>query len=176
MKLFNTFYDEDVLEKIDFLKSIRLFRDIGKKDLIYILESLTERTYLKGETIFTEGDIGRALFIIVSGKVALTVFDKDTKKTKQLAEVHPGEMFGEMALLEEMPRSATVTAAEDTKVLMMFNSKLENLFLSKPKIGIVIATQLAKIMSSRLRAQIDMAEAIVSRNRRTTDPGFTKKS
>ena len=74
-----------------------------------------------------------------------------------------------------MPRTATVTAAEDTKVLMMFNSKLENLFLSKPKIGIVIATQLAKVMSSRLRAQIEMSEAIISRNRRSTDPNFTKK-
>ena len=80
MKFFHTFYDEEVLEKINFLKNIRLFRDIGEKDLIYILESLTERTYLKGETIFTEGDIGRALFIIASGKVALTVFDKETKK------------------------------------------------------------------------------------------------
>ena len=81
MKFFNTFYDEDVLKKIDFLKGIRLFRDVGEKDLIYILESLTERTYLKGETIFTQGDIGRALFIIASGKVSLTVFDKETKKT-----------------------------------------------------------------------------------------------
>ncbi|MCK4936676.1 MAG: hypothetical protein KAR84_07465, partial [Elusimicrobiales bacterium] len=67
MKFFNTFYDEEVLKKIDFLKNIRLFRDIGEKDLIYILENLAERTYLKGETIFTEGDIGRALFIIESG-------------------------------------------------------------------------------------------------------------
>ncbi|MCG2726940.1 MAG: cyclic nucleotide-binding domain-containing protein [Elusimicrobia bacterium] len=169
MRLFNTFYDEEVLKKINFLKNIRLFYGIGEKDLIYILESLTERTYLKGETIFTQGDIGRALFIIASGKVALTVFDEETKKTKQIAEVHPGELFGEMALLEEMPRTATVTASEDTKVLMMFSSKLENLFLSKPKIGIVIATQLAKVMSSRLRAQIETAEAVVLRNRRTTD-------
>ena len=90
MKLFSAFYDKEVLNKINFLKNISLFRDIGQKDLIYILESLTERVYLKGETIFTEGDIGRALFIIASGKVALTVFDKETKKTKQIAEVHPG--------------------------------------------------------------------------------------
>ncbi|MCK4936838.1 MAG: Crp/Fnr family transcriptional regulator [Elusimicrobiales bacterium] len=169
MKLFKFFYDEEVFEKINFLKNIRLFCGINEKDLIYILESLTERIYLKGETVFTQGDIGRALFIIVSGKITLTVFDKETKKTKQIAEVHPGEMFGEMALLEEMPRTATATAAEDTKVLMMFNSKLENLFLSKPKIGIIIATQLAKVMSSRLRAKIETAEAMVMRNRRSTD-------
>lgn len=176
MGLFNTFYDEEVLKKIVFLENIKLFSSIKDKDLIYILESLTERTYLKGETIFTEGDIGRALFIVASGKVSLTVLDKETKKTKQIAEVHPGEMFGEMALLEEMPRTATVTAAEDTKVLMMFNSKLENLFLSRPKIGIIIATQLAKIMSSRLRAQIEKSEEIVSKNRRASDPGFIKKT
>lgn len=155
MKLFRAFYDKEALEKTDFLKKIRLFYGIGKKGLIYILENLTERTYLKGETIFTEGDIGRALFIVYSGKITLNVFDKEIKKTLLLAEVHPGEIFGEMALLEEMPRSATATAIEDTRVLMMFNSKLENLFLSKPKIGIVIATQLSKVMSSRLRAQIE---------------------
>ena len=72
-----------------------------------------------------------------------------------LAEVHPGEIFGEMALIEEMPRIATATAAEDTKVFMLFKPKLENLLISRPTIGVILALQLAKIMSSRLREQIE---------------------
>lgn len=153
--ILNGLYDKDTLKKIDFLKSIRLFEGIKKRDLIHILENLQERTYLKGETIFTQGDIGRALFIVFSGKIALSRLDSDAEKSEILAEVQPGEFFGEMALLEEMPRTATVYALEDTQVFMLFKIKLETLFFARPRIGVVIATQLAKIMSARLRAVIE---------------------
>jgi len=71
LNLFHRLYDEEILAKLSFLKSIRLFEGIRKRQLIHVLESLQERTYLKGETIFTQGDIGRALFIVFSGKIAL---------------------------------------------------------------------------------------------------------
>ncbi len=155
MSFLRVFYDEDVLKKIKFLKKIRLFEGIREKHLIHVLESLVERTYLKSETIFTQGDIGRALYIVFSGRVHLSIFHPQTKTHKMLAEVHPGEIFGEMALIEEMPRIATATAAEDTKVFMLFKPKLENLLISRPTIGVILALQLAKIMSSRLREQIE---------------------
>ena len=63
-----------------------------------------------------------------------------------------------MALLEEMPRTATAYALEETKVFMLFKIKLESLLFARSKIGVVISTQLAKIMSARLRAYIDKAE------------------
>jgi len=150
-------YDKEILEKIDFLKGIRLFEGIKKRDLIHILENLQERTYLKGETIFAQGDIGRALFVVFSGKIALTRMEHGAEKSELIAEVQPGEFFGEMALLEEMPRTATAYALEDTKVFMLFKTKLESLLFSRPRIGVVISTQLAKIMSVRLRAFIEKA-------------------
>ena len=153
--LLNSLYDEEILNKIDFLKSIKLFEGIKKRSLIHILENLQERTYLKGETIFTQGDIGRALFIVFSGKISLARLDPDTQKNLVIAEVHPGEFFGEMALLEEMPRTATAIALEDTKVFMLFKIKLETLLFARPAIGVVIATQLAKILSARLRAYME---------------------
>ena len=107
INVLNSFYDKEILGKIDFLRTIRLFEGIRKRDIIHILENLQERTYLKGETIFTQGDIGRALFIVSSGKIALTRLDRETGKSEVIAEVRPGEFFGEMALLEEMPRTAT---------------------------------------------------------------------
>ena len=73
--------------------------------------------------------------------------------------MHPGEFFGEMALLEEMPRTATAHALEDTKVFMLFKIKLESLLFARPKIGVVIAAQLAKIMSARLRDMLEKPEA-----------------
>jgi CRP-like cAMP-binding protein len=153
--IFNRLYDEEILAKLGFLKSIRLFDGIKKRQMIHVLESLQERTYLKGETIFTQGDIGRALFIVFSGKIALARVDAATQKSEVIAEVHPGEFFGEMALLEEMPRTATAYALEDTKVFMLFKIKMESLLFSRPAIGVTIASQLAKIMSARLRSMLE---------------------
>lgn len=155
LSLFGGLYDREILGKIDFLKTIRLFEGIKKRDVIHILENLQERTYLKGETIFAQGDIGRALFIVMSGKIALSRMDRESGKSEVIAEVRPGEFFGEMALLEEMPRTATAYALEETRVFMLFKIKLESLLFSRPRIGVVIATQLAEIMSARLRAYIE---------------------
>jgi len=158
MKLFSLFhrlYDEEILAKLTFLKGISLFDGIKKRHLIHVLESLQERTYLKGETIFTQGDIGRALFIVFSGKIALARLDQTTQKSEVIAEVNQGEFFGEMALLEEMPRTATAYAMEDTKVFMLFKIKLESLLFARPTLGVNIAAQLAKILSARLRAMIE---------------------
>ena len=157
--ILNNIYDEEILAKLGFLKSIRLFEGIKKRQLIHVLESLQERTFLKGETIFAQGDIGRALFIVFSGKIALTRLDAATQKSETIAEVRPGEFFGEMALLEEMPRTAAAHAAEDTKVFMLFKIKLESLLFSRPKIGVVIAAPLARILSARLRAIIEKPAA-----------------
>ncbi|MDA8132881.1 MAG: cyclic nucleotide-binding domain-containing protein [Elusimicrobia bacterium] len=151
----HTFYDEAILSKLRFLKGISLFEGISKRNLIHVLESLQERTYLKGETIFAQGDIGRALFIVFSGKIALARLDPVTQKTETIATVNPGEFFGEMALLEEMPRTATAIAAEETKVFMLFKIKLDSLLFARPKIGVYIAAQLAKILSARLRALLE---------------------
>ncbi|HBA60162.1 MAG TPA: hypothetical protein DCZ92_04990 [Elusimicrobia bacterium] len=158
LSVLNRIYDEEILSKLGFLKGIRLFEGIRKRQLIHVLESLQERTYLKGETIFAQGDIGRALFIVFAGKIALSRVDKATQKSEVIAEVHPGEFFGEMALLEEMPRTATAHAMEDTKVFMLFKIKLESLLFARPKIGVNIATQLAKIMSARLRDMLEKPE------------------
>lgn len=155
LNAFSRIYDEEILAKLDFLKNISLFEGIKRGQLIHVLESLQERTYLKGETIFAQGDIGRALFIVFSGKIALSRLDAAAQKSDVIAEVNPGEFFGEMALLEEMPRTATATAAEETKVFMLFKIKLDSLLFSYPKIGVVIAAQLAKILSARLRAMLE---------------------
>ncbi len=152
LNILNSIYDEEILRKLDFLRGIRLFEGIKKRAMIHVLESLQERTYLKGETIFAQGDIGRALFIVFSGKIALSRLDPAAQKTEVIAEVHPGEFCGEMALLEEMPRTATAVAAEETKVFMLFKIKLDSLLFARPKIGVTIASQLARILSARLRA------------------------
>ena len=157
MKLFNflnKINDEKTLNKLAFLSTTKLFKDIPRRQLIFILENLKERVYLKGETVFTEGDIGRALFVVSSGRISLNKENEDHTQYA-VAEIRPGEYFGEMALLEEMPRTTTAVAAEDTHVFMLFKIDLEHLLRSRPLIGVIISTQLAKILSTRLRELLE---------------------
>ncbi len=149
---FDKIYDEEVIKKIEFLKNLKIFEGVKKKHLIYILENLQERKYIKGETIFAENDIGRAFFIVFSGKVALYRKDKFEDKNVLISEVGPGEFFGEMALLEEMPRTATAIAAEETAVFMLFKTKLEHLLFSRPQIGVHVIYHLSRVLSARLRS------------------------
>ncbi|PIS47721.1 MAG: hypothetical protein COT17_02015 [Elusimicrobia bacterium CG08_land_8_20_14_0_20_51_18] len=152
---FTRIYDQEVLDRINFLHTVKLFEGITKKELIYLLENLQERKYLKGETIFAQNDIGRALFIVYKGKIGLYRREKDQEKNDLLSEVQPGEFFGEMALLEEMPRTATAVAEEDTLVFMLFKTKLESIIFSKSKIGSSIVYHLSKILSARLRSYLE---------------------
>ncbi|GAB4033324.1 MAG: hypothetical protein Fur0012_12840 [Elusimicrobiota bacterium] len=156
---FNKIYDEEVLRRLEFLRNLKIFEGIKKKHLIYILENLQERKYVKGETIFAENDIGRALFIVFSGQVGLYRKDKIEEKNVLISQVHPGEFFGEMALLEEMPRTATAVASEETVVFMLFKTKLESLLFSKPQIGVYLMYHLSTILSARLRAYMTKENA-----------------
>lgn len=151
-KLFNRAYDKDTIDKIKFLSNIYIFKGIRKKDLLYILENLYEKKYQKNEFLFKKGDLGKALFIIYRGKIGLY---KSTDLSKFIIEVKEGEFFGEMALLEEMPRTMTAVALEDTDVFMLYRISLENMIKTKPKISSLISYNLACVLSSRIRNLIE---------------------
>lgn len=154
MKLLNFFLDPETRDKKEFLRHLSLFQGLRNKDILHIIRNLQERTFLKGETIFAQGDVGRALFIVASGNIQLTRMSADSKP-EMLATVHPGEFFGEMALLEEMPRTATATASENSKIYILYKVKLESMLYSSPRVGVVITTHLAKMLSSRLRSFLE---------------------
>jgi len=158
LSLFKALEDADNQERRRFLMNVPIFQGLKKGDITFLINILQERTYIKGETLFNEGDIGRALFIVVDGKVNLTRNVPGVPPVL-LAEVRPGEIFGEMALLEEMPRTATAIAAEKTVVLMLFKSRLDALLYDYPKAGVFIIHYLARTLSSRLRAMTDQRNA-----------------
>jgi CRP/FNR family cyclic AMP-dependent transcriptional regulator len=83
------------------------------------------KTFSKGTILFREGDPGREMFILQSGKVQ--VKKKVGAGEKVLAELAPGEFFGEMALLEGLNRSATAEVTEDSRILVISPDTFENL-------------------------------------------------
>ncbi len=144
------FGDPASSRKRAFLKSLDLFRDLGFVELGYLVENMHSRTYHEGEVLFMEGDIGRALFILESGQVELTKTGPDGKSQK-IYTIQSGEFFGEMALLEQLPRTATATALEKSQIFLLYRSKLESILNYHPRIGVQIMTHLAQLLSARLR-------------------------
>lgn len=104
------------------------------------------KTFSKGTILFREGDPGKDMFIIQSGKVQ--VKKNVGGEEKVLAELASGEFFGEMALLEGLNRSATVEVTEDSRILVISPDTFQGLLKSNAE----IALKMLKKMASRLRA------------------------
>jgi uncharacterized protein (DUF2225 family) len=106
------------------------------------------KKYGAREVLFKQGDPGSEMFIILRGKVAV-LLDSNNSPPFAIAELGPGDFFGEMSLLEGMPRSATIRALEDTIVITIDDNNFEAVIAQQPQ----IAYRIMKGLSSRLRRQ-----------------------
>ena len=129
------------------LSNIPMFNDLSKKELKAIERILHKRTYKKDEVLFNEGDPGVGMYIIEQGRINITVGSEN----KMVASLSNGEFFGEMALLAEIPRTATAFAAVSTNILGFFQSDLFGLTETNPKMGNKILFKIAQMISERLR-------------------------
>jgi CRP/FNR family transcriptional regulator, cyclic AMP receptor protein len=93
----------------ELLKRVPLFSDLDRKELERISASMKERTFSSGETVTTEGQSGVGFFVIESGEAKVTVGGDERRR------LGPGDYFGEVALLNESARTATITAESDLK-------------------------------------------------------------
>ena len=143
-------FDPGFARKKHFLRSVPLFQELSRRELGLLAQSLHSRTYQEGEVLFLEGDIGRALFILESGSVELTRRDPSGEPRK-IFTVMPGDFFGEMALLEQLPRNASATAVERSQLHLLYRTKLEAILSSNPRIGATVMAHMARLLSSRLR-------------------------
>ena len=154
------FSDNRFAKRRAFLRSLSFCKGLSNRELGYLLQSFHSRTYNEGEVLFAEEDIGRALFVVETGKIELTKTGHGGK-VQQIATLEPGMFFGEMALLEQMPRSASAVAAQTSKVLLLYRSKLDSILHYHPRIGVSIMTHLAKLLSARLRkTSYDLTRAL----------------
>jgi len=121
---------------LDLLRKVPLFQDLTQDELERLLTLVEARQCRKNETIVLEKQIGNAMFIIKSGKVKVIITDK--KGREVLLDVFgEGDFFGELALLDNKPRSANVIAlTEDTELLVLRRDDLYDLVQRNP--GIII--------------------------------------
>ena len=120
------------------------------------------KVYRKSEVIFEENSSGNEMFIVYSGKVKLYTQPKTGRRTV-LSILRPGEHFGEMALIDGSPRSATAVAVQDnTKLVILDKAKFLYLVQQQPE----FAFAMMETLSQRIReANLQLAQARVKRQR-----------
>lgn len=136
----------DLFERLILLKQAPIFSMVTIDDLRLVAQAMETQTFFKNDHIFEINDQGDHLYILVSGKVGISI-DPDVSASNYIATLTTGDCFGEMNLLDNLPRSATAHALEDTKVLSLDKTRLKGLMQSYPDISI----GMLRSMSLRLR-------------------------
>jgi CRP/FNR family cyclic AMP-dependent transcriptional regulator len=130
---------------IDFLKRVPLFEDLDQRTLEAIANAAVEQRYEAGHEIVKQGDTGVGAFIIRSGRAE--VVQQQDGREERISELRAGDVFGEMALLDEFPRSATVRAVEPTTCLGIQRWHFRGILESHPQ----MALALLPVLTRRLR-------------------------
>jgi serine/threonine protein phosphatase PrpC len=135
----------DTAARMEALRRIPLFKHLTYKEQTAILAIANARSFDKSEVIFNEGDAGDELYILIKGSV------KIEKGEQFLAKVGPGGHFGEMSLIEQAPRSATVRVEEPTTCLAVGRSDLMALMRREQLLAVKLLWSFVQVLSDRLR-------------------------
>lgn len=131
----------------DTLAHVDLFAGLDRKELRHLAGSCQERTFSSGSVLLQQGDTGAGLFVIIGGHVRVTRTTGPQDAEENLRTMGPGEVLGEMALLDDLPRSATVTAIDDVTALLLPIWEFRTALRGNPE----IALKLLATLSHRLR-------------------------
>ncbi|MCG3204466.1 MAG: hypothetical protein KCHDKBKB_01181 [Elusimicrobia bacterium] len=143
------FRNEQHTQELEFFRSVPLFHSLSTRQLGRVMLSMQPRLYHVGEQLFEEGQVGKAVFIIKSGQVELT--RSSAGKERSLGVLGSGQMFGEMALLEQMKRTATAKIVEDGEIYLLYTATLDALIRDHPAIGVKLLRNMAIMLSALLR-------------------------
>ena len=132
------------------LREIGLFGALSDEVLDYLIESLPVLLVAPGEHVFREGDLAREMFVVLNGEVEVLKHAKRGGEAR-VALLGPGDWFGEMSILDVMPRSATVVALAPSRLLRITSEALDGLYRRDLKAYSLIVLNIARELSRRLR-------------------------
>lgn len=140
----------------DVLKETPLFEALSDEDAVALRGDVIDVRLDRGERLFSEGDRGDKLYIILSGKIKLTRAAPDGREN--LLSVHgPGEMFGELSLFDPIPRTASATAVTRTELAGLAHDALRTWLSTRPE----VAMHLLQALAQRLRRINDVKADLV---------------
>ena len=127
------------------LARVPLFKRLEAHELEKLAEEIDQVNYKAGETIFNEHDRGDALYILEEGSVRIWVFDEDVKEVT-LAELKPGDFFGELAVLDRGERSSSATAVTDIHLHRLSSDDFQKFLMEHPDASIDVICEIAARM------------------------------
>jgi CRP/FNR family transcriptional regulator, cyclic AMP receptor protein len=134
------------MDERELLRTVPIFSDLGEPEIV-VLARLTKRVHFpKDAVVFFENAPGDSLFVIVEGRVRVTILGDDGREII-LSLLGPGDFFGELALIDNEPRSATTIAEEDSELLCLSRADFEAVL----KEHVSITKALLTVVAARLR-------------------------
>lgn len=148
------------LDKIEFLKNVPLFTSLSEKALIDLSAITIEKSLGPKSVVFKEGDSGDALYIVKTGKV--NILKRDSSGVESvLVSLGKGSVIGDMAIIDEQPRSASLSTATETGFYIITKEDFKQLLSEVPEISF----QILKMTTERLRkTNVNLKELEISAN------------
>lgn len=138
------------------LKQVPIFHMLDKESIDFIVERMKFKTFAANQTICQIGDPGDEMFIIITGKVKICIYNEDGSNEQVVATLGGGDYFGEMALLTGETRSASVIATEDCEMFVLHKNDFDVILEKYPSISL----SMGKIVSQRLRDTLSKASKL----------------
>ncbi len=149
------------MKQSDALSQVYLFRELTPGEMDTLISIAQEKMVKKDEMIFKEGDIGDAFYLIVSGSVRISTIVPGVGE-EALAVLKEGEYFGEMALIDDAPRSASAIANEDVILLLIEKKQFRKLLAQETGMAYKLLWVFTKTLSARLRKTDEQLKGIFS--------------
>jgi CRP/FNR family transcriptional regulator, cyclic AMP receptor protein len=144
---------------VSFLLTYPIYRDFEPQDIDTLSQICGEEKHKDKEVIFKAGALGNAMYIIKSGTVKIWI--ETDKRRKMIALLSDGEFFGEMALIDNAPRSATVTAEGDVEIVKLSTEGFNRLKTEFSSTGFKVVGVLMKYMAHRIRRTTKKAAELI---------------
>ena len=148
--------DREQARRAPFLARSPLFAGLPRRLLGRLATRFLEKAYYAGEVVFHEGDPGRALFVVVEGTVEIT---QATPRGEHVVRtLGAGDAFGELALIDDSPRSGSARVAEPGSLLILYKTDFDALMESEARIAVVVMRNLSRILATYARRNVVVTE------------------
>jgi CRP/FNR family cyclic AMP-dependent transcriptional regulator len=142
--------DPEHRRRLLLLRGAPVFAGLPRRFLSRLAVRFFEKSYAAGDVVFHEGEPGKALFVVLEGAVRISRLGGEGERI--LRSMGPGACFGEMALIDDFPRSATARVTAPSSLLILYKSDFDALVEGHPRIALVTLRNLLHILAMYVRA------------------------
>jgi CRP-like cAMP-binding protein len=142
--------DAEHARRVGILARTPVFAGLPRRLLARLAVQLFEKAYAPGEAVFLEGDPGKGLFVVLDGEVE--VLRETAQGPQRIVAFGPGTAFGELALIDDLPRSATARATAPTRLLILYRTHFEELVAGDRTVAVTVMKNLLRLLAGYVRA------------------------